>query len=238
MLTPQVQSKEFSDENAMKAMENMADKRASRTPLTNAEMRTIVNLLEEYLKSPSRRAHPSKAQLSAFTRALLGDGSRVLSPKWNKTQLATAIIHWLTAVAAKKPESQLETYLVISFHRDAPNVMEHQIKTPDDGDTFVEIMQTSSPSSRAQGSRVPILDWSPAAVSDVNKNASKDNGVEDMLEESPATFLEQFDQLLNDTELAPTPEENPGGGESLVPAEKVTGAQIPLTQPPVQGPAI
>ena len=187
------------------------DKRKASEPLSPLELQRMEDLIIAYMKHPSKRARPSKAQLSAVTSSLFEDGARKLSPQWNKTQLGAAIMHWLD-VAKSLPESkdQLRTYLQVSTHKDAPNLMDHQItSTEDSGETST--MSISSPSTRAKGKPVPVV-LSPQIMSE---DVEDENEVEveavPIFDESPSTFLEQFERLLGDPELALTPGPNPRG---------------------------
>ena len=231
--TPAKQTNVYSEEKALSAIDALPENRESKKPLTGVELKMIAQLLKTYLESPSRRTKPTRPQLSKAVKALLEKGSRPLSQTWNKTQLAVALLHWLDiAVKLAKPTEQPETFLVVSFQKDSPSVMEHQIKTKSESGEQVEILQISSPSSRASGKRVPIIEYpSPAKEAEIpltqeEISATMTDG------EASATFLEQFDELLRDIALAPITGENPGGETPAIPEN---GRSPSPTQNPVGG---
>ena len=229
--TPAKQTNAYSEEKALSAIDALPEYRESKTPLTGVELKMIAQLLKSYLESPSRRTKPTRPQLSKAVKALLEKGSRPLSQTWNKTQLAVALLHWLE-VAAKlaKSTEQPETFLVVSYQKDSPSVMDHQIKTKSESGEQVEILQISSPSSRASGRRVPIIEYpSPSKGAEIPL-AQEEASVATPDDEASATFLDQFDELLRDIALAPNPEGNPGGETPKIPED---GRSPSPTQNPV-----
>ena len=80
------------DSEEMKLFAAFPDERKAETPLSPVELQRVEDLLRTYMRDSSKRALPSKAQLSAFTSSLFESGARKLSPKWNKTQLTAGIL--------------------------------------------------------------------------------------------------------------------------------------------------
>ena len=78
-------SKELTTFNAIPA------KRKEKKQLSVDELEQVQRLLKTYMDVPSKRALPTKAQLSAVTSSLFKDGVHKLSPKWNETQLIITI---------------------------------------------------------------------------------------------------------------------------------------------------
>ena len=114
------------------------DKRKTNEPIDPVELRKMEDLLKAYMRNPSKRALPSKKQLAAVTSSLFKEGARKLSPKWNKTQLGAAIMHWLeVAISLPERKDQMQTYLEVSIHKGAPNLMDHQITSKEEsGELF------------------------------------------------------------------------------------------------------
>ena len=187
------------------------DKRKTNEPIDPVELRKMEDLLKAYMRNPSKRALPSKKQLAAVTSSLFKEGARKLSPKWNKTQLGAAIMHWLeVAISLPERKDQMQTYLEVSIHKGAPNLMDHQITSKEESGEL-STMEISSPSTRAKGKPVPVVlspQKFPADVEDVDEGELEPVPIFD---ESPDTFLEQFDRLLEAPELAITPGPNPLG---------------------------
>ena len=198
-------SKELATFNAIPA------KRKEKKQLSVDELEQVQRLLKTYMDVPSKRALPTKAQLSAVTSSLFKEGARKLSPKWNKTQLVVAIQHWLDEIKdLRDGKGQVETYLEVSVHKGAPNLMEHQISTEEECGKFAS-MAISSPSSRAKGPALPVV-YSPQGKPEGEKiEGEVEHEPVPIYEESPSTFLEQFDRLLNDPELAIAAETDPLG---------------------------
>ena len=198
----------YSEARALYALSLVPERRAARTPLSEDEIATIKALLDHYMLSPSTKTLPSKGLLRKTVIALSEKNARPLSPKWNKTQLAVAILHWIeVASQLETSDFQPDTHLVVSYQKDFPTVMEHQIKTVEDSGEL-SVMEISSPMSRAAGNRVPIIDNSPAREEGEVAESPHTVDAVPLFEggtESPATFLEQFDKLLEETDLAATP---------------------------------
>ena len=190
------------------------NKRKQKQSLSDVELKQVASLLKTYMDVPSKRALPSKAQLSVVVSSLLQEGARKLSKQWNKTQLVVVIQHWLEVVETlAEKKDQGKTYLKIAVHKGsngAPKLMKHQITNKEDNGELAS-MSVSSPKSREKGSGVPII-FSP------EKKETREEGElvvmaepVPMFDESPATFLEQFDRLLADPELAIAAELDPPG---------------------------
>ena len=60
-------------------------KRKQKQPLSETELKQVASLLKTYINVPSKRALPSKDQLSAVVSSLLQEGALKLSKQWNKT---------------------------------------------------------------------------------------------------------------------------------------------------------
>ena len=81
------------------------------------------------MKSPSTKTIPSKNLLTKAVVTLSEKDTLPLSPKWNKTQLAVAVLHWIEVASDFDDNNmQAETHLVVSFQKDFPSVMEYKSK--------------------------------------------------------------------------------------------------------------
>ena len=69
------------------------EKRKEKKQLSVDEMEQVQRLLKTCMEVPSKRALPTKDQLSAVTSSLFKEGAHKLSPKWNKTHLVVTIQH-------------------------------------------------------------------------------------------------------------------------------------------------
>ena len=202
------------DSEEMAVFTAFPEKRKLKEPMSPTELQKIENVLKAYMRNPSVRALPNKAQLSAVTSSLFKEGARKLSPKWNKTQLGAAILHWLVvAKDLRESKEQMQTYLEVSVHKGAPNLMDHQITSKEESGELTT-MAISSPSTRAKGKPVPVV-LSPDICPKEQQVEETETEPVPIFDESPSTFLEQFERLLEDPELAITPDPNPLGVTSL-----------------------
>ena len=120
------------------------EKRKLKEPMSPTELQKIENVLKAYMRNPSVRALPNKAQLSAVTSSLFKEGARKLSPKWNKTQLGAAILHWLVvAKDLRESKEQMQTHLEVSVHKGAPNLMDHQITSKEESGELTTMAKVS-----------------------------------------------------------------------------------------------
>ena len=138
---------QFDNALAMKALLSIAGKRKANKSIPLPDLMLSRKLLNHYLQSPSRLTQPSKDQMHETVTSLLPKGAKPLSKRWNKSQLAVAILHWVDYVIELGEDGdQVKSALEVYTTKDKPKLFDHQISSQGE-DGVIESMKLSSPVS-------------------------------------------------------------------------------------------
>ena len=221
-------NKTYNKDMAIKSLLSIPPRRANKITVPMLDLLLTKKLLNKYLKPPSHRAEPSKAQMHKTVSALLPKDAKPLSQKWNKTHLACAILHWVEhAISLGGVGDQSKATLEVFTTKDNPDLLEHQISTEQE-DGIMELMQLSSPELNSPATKpvykkVPIV-MSPEFVSDEIEVVAAiesfplsefENDLSLMAHDDQV--LDEFEELLKNPGLAitPTPMMHPEGAEQF-----------------------
>ena len=102
------------EQDAIQLLTTLPVRRQLSQPFDVDELGQLSVLLMDFLKSPDVRKAPSKGHLTTAVNALLQPGARLVSPKWNKPQLAGVLQRWVDeAQALQNPENQGKLFLEV-----------------------------------------------------------------------------------------------------------------------------
>ena len=145
-------------EQQIRALVSLPEKRALKDDMTTRELLLIAKLLDTFDASSSRRAAPSRAQLSNAVSALIHPDGAKLSNKWSKPQLVQVLRHWIReAQNLLQLEEQSDLYVALTKSKSKPKQMRHSVSLVSD-DGHVQTLSVVSPSierSRKMGEKMP-----------------------------------------------------------------------------------